>query len=133
VPTVFSRIISGELPGHFVHRDERCAAFLSIAPLQPGHTLVVPVDEVDDWTDADPDLLAHLIAVARTVGRAQHRVYRPVKVGMMIAGLEVPHLHLHIVPIATVTDLDFSNADSSVTSQALEVEAEKLRAAMADL
>jgi histidine triad (HIT) family protein len=133
VPTVFSRIISGELPGHFVHRDERCAAFLSIAPLQPGHTLVVPVDEVDDWTDADPDLLAHLIAVARTVGRAQHRVYRPVKVGMMIAGLEVPHLHLHVVPIATVTDLDFSNADASVTSNELGVEAEKLRAAMADL
>ena len=133
MPTVFSRIISGELPGHFVHRDERCAAFLSIAPLQPGHTLVVPVDEVDDWTDADPDLLGHLIAVARTVGRAQHRVYRPVKVGMMIAGLEVPHLHLHVVPIATVTDLDFSNADASVTSEELGVEAEKLRAAMADL
>ena len=133
MPTVFSRIISGELPGHFVHRDERCAAFLSIAPLQPGHALVVPVDEVDDWTDADPDLLAHLIAVARTVGRAQHRVYRPVKVGMMIAGLEVPHLHLHVVPIATVTDLDFSNADASVTSDELGVEAEKLRAAMADL
>jgi histidine triad (HIT) family protein len=133
VPTVFSRIISGELPGHIVHRDERCAAFLSIAPLQPGHTLVVPVDEVDDWTDADPDLLGHLIAVARTVGRAQHRVYRPVKVGMMIAGLEVPHLHLHVVPIATVTDLDFSNADASVTSDELGVEAEKLRAAMADL
>ena len=133
VPTVFSRIISGELPGHFVHRDERCAAFLSIAPLQPGHTLVVPVDEVDDWTDADPDLLAHLITVARAVGRAQHRVYRPVKVGMMIAGLEVPHLHLHVVPIATVTDLDFSNADASVTSMNSGSEAEKLRAAMADL
>jgi histidine triad (HIT) family protein len=133
VPTVFSRIISGELPGHFVHRDERCAAFLSIAPLQPGHTLVVPVEEVDDWTDADRDLLGHLMTVARSVGRAQHRVYRPVKVGLMIAGLEVPHLHLHVVPIGTVHDLDFSNADSSVTSEQLAAEAEKLRAAMADL
>jgi diadenosine tetraphosphate (Ap4A) HIT family hydrolase len=133
VPTVFSRIISGELPGHFVHRDERCAAFLSIAPLQPGHTLVVPVEEVDDWTDADRDLLGHLMTVARSVGRAQHRVYRPVKVGLMIAGLEVPHLHLHVLPIGTVHDLDFSNADSSVTSEQLAAEAEKLRAAMADL
>ncbi len=133
MPTVFSRIISGELPGHFVHRDERCAAFLSIAPLQPGHTLVVPVEEVDDWTDADRDLLGHLMTVARSVGRAQHRVYRPVKVGLMIAGLEVPHLHLHVVPIGTVHDLDFSNADSSVTSEQLAAEAEKLRAAMADL
>ena len=133
MPTVFSRIISGELPGHFVHRDERCAAFLSIAPLQPGHTLVVPVEEVDDWTDADRDLLGHLMTVARSVGRAQHRVYRPVKVGLMIAGLEVPHLHLHVLPIGTVHDLDFSNADSSVTSGQLAAEAEKLRAAMADL
>jgi diadenosine tetraphosphate (Ap4A) HIT family hydrolase len=133
VPTVFSRIISGELPGHFVHRDEKCAAFLSIAPLQPGHTLVVPVEEVDDWTDADRDLLGHLMTVARSVGRAQHRVYRPVKVGLMIAGLEVPHLHLHVLPIGTVHDLDFSNADSSVTSEQLAAEAEKLRAAMADL
>ncbi|HEX2368887.1 MAG TPA: HIT family protein [Acidimicrobiia bacterium] len=133
MPTVFSRIISGELPGHFVHRDERCAAFLSIAPLQPGHTLVVPVEEVDDWTDADRDLLGHLMTVARSVGRAQHRVYRPVKVGLMIAGLEVPHLHLHVLPIGTVHDLDFSNADSSVTSEQLAAEAEKLRAAMADL
>jgi histidine triad (HIT) family protein len=133
VPSVFSRIISGELPGQFVHRDERCAAFLSIAPLQPGHTLVVPLEEVDDWTDADRDLLGHLMTVARDVGRAQHRVYRPVKVGLMIAGLEVPHLHLHVVPIGTVHDLDFSNADSSVTSHQLAVEAEKLRAALADL
>ncbi len=132
VPSVFTRIISGELPGHLVHRDERCAAFLSIAPLQPGHTLVVPLEEVDDWTDADPSLLGHLMTTARTVGRAQQRVYRPVKVGLMIAGLEVPHLHIHVVPITTVTDLDFSNADSSATAEQLAAEAEKLRAALAD-
>ncbi len=133
MPSIFSRIISGELPGHFVHQDERCAAFLSIAPLQPGHTLVVPIDEVDEWTDADPGLLGHLMTVARNVGRAQHRVYRPVKVGLMIAGLEVPHLHLHVVPIATVNDLDFSNADSSATTEQLAAEAEKLRTALAEL
>ncbi len=94
---------------------------------------MVPIEEVDDWTDADRDLLGHLMTVARSVGRAQHRVYRPVKVGLMIAGLEVPHLHLHVLPIGTVHDLDFSNADSSATVEQLAAEAEKLRAAMADL
>ncbi len=62
--TIFTRIIEGELPGRFVHRDDKCVAFLSIAPLRPGHTLVVPIEEVDHWVDLDPDLLAHLMRVA---------------------------------------------------------------------
>jgi histidine triad (HIT) family protein len=109
--TIFTKIIEGELPGDFVHRDELCVAFLSINPLQPGHTLVVPIEEVDHWIDASPELNAHLMAVSQRIARAQHEVFQPTKVGLLIAGLEVPHLHLHVVPIRGVHDLDFANAD----------------------
>ncbi len=106
-------IVDGELPGRFVWKDERCVAFLSIAPLAPGHTLVVPRDEIDHWIDADPDLMAHLTLVAQTIAAAQSEAWHPEKVGMMIAGLEVPHLHIHLVPINGVNDLDFSRADQN--------------------
>lgn len=130
MPTLFTRIIEGELPGRFVYRDERAVAFLSIAPLQPGHTLVVPVEEVDHWLDLDPDLAQHLMAVAQHVGRAVQVAFQPEKVGMMIAGLEVPHCHIHIVPIRGVHDLDFANADSDATAEELDDAAERLRAAL---
>lgn len=109
--TIFTRIIRGELPGRFVWSDERCVAFLSINPLQPGHTLVVPRAEVDHWLDLDAELMAHLTGVAHEIGRAQQAVWSPLRVGLMIAGLEVPHVHLHVVPIWGVHDLDFSRAD----------------------
>lgn len=110
--TVFTMIIEGELPGRFVWRDDRCVAFLSINPLQRGHTLVVPVDEVDHWLDLDPELNAHLMTVSQHVGRAQQTAFSPTRVGLMIAGLEVPHVHLHVVPIDGVHDLDFANAST---------------------
>jgi histidine triad (HIT) family protein len=126
--TIFTRIIDGELPGRFVWRDDRCVAFMSINPLQPGHTLVVPIEEVDHWIDLEPDLLAHLTRVSRTIGRAIQRAFQPVKVGMMLAGLEVPHTHLHLVPIRGVHDLDFANADPDASPEALEEAAERIRA-----
>lgn len=128
--TIFTRIIEGELPGRFVHRDDRCVAFLSIAPLQPGHTLVVPIDEVDHWIDADPDLTAHLAQVAQRIGRAQQEAFAPNRVAMIIAGLEVPHLHLHVVPIRTEADLSFANADPSPDPAALDAAAEAIRQAL---
>jgi histidine triad (HIT) family protein len=126
--TIFSRIIAGELPGRFVWRDERAVAFMSIAPLQPGHTLVVPVAEVDHWIDLDADLLAHLTEVSRLIGSAIQQVFEPVKVGMMLAGLEVPHTHIHLVPIRGVHDLDFANADSGASGDDIEDAAERIRA-----
>jgi histidine triad (HIT) family protein len=111
--TVFTRIIDGELPGRFVWRDERCVAFLSINPLRTGHALVVPIDEVDHWLDLDPDLNAHLLAVSQRIGQAQMAAFSPTRVGLMIAGLEVPHVHLHVVPIDGVHDMDFANAATS--------------------
>jgi histidine triad (HIT) family protein len=128
--TIFSRIIAGELPGRFVWRDDRAVAFMSIAPLQPGHTLVVPVAEVDHWIDLDPDLLGHLTTVSHTIGRAIQAAFSPVKVGMMLAGLEVPHVHIHLVPIRGVHDLDFANADSNARPEDIEAAAQRIRDAL---
>ncbi|HEY5155990.1 MAG TPA: HIT family protein [Acidimicrobiales bacterium] len=130
--TLFSRIIDGELPGRFVWRDERCVAFLSINPLQPGHTLVVPIAEVDHWIDLPPELAAHLTAVAHIIGRAQQVAFDPVKVGLLVAGLEVPHCHIHLVPIRGVHDLDFANAAADPDPTDLDAAARRLRTALRD-
>ena len=110
MPTVFTRIINGELPGHFVYRDDTCVAFMSIAPLSTGHTLVVPIAEVDHWIDLDETTLSHLMGVSQRIGAAVDVAFSPAKVGMTIAGLEVPLVHIHLVPINAATDLDFANA-----------------------
>ena len=131
--TVFTKIIEGEIPGRFVWRDDRAVAFLTIAPITPGHALVVPIEEVDHWVDLDPELAAHLMRVAREVGRAQMQVFRPRRVGMIIAGLEVPHCHLHLVPINREAELSFSRADHNPDQSALDDATERLRAALRDL
>jgi histidine triad (HIT) family protein len=128
--TLFTRIIDGEIPGRFVWRDERCVAFLTIAPIAPGHTLVVPVDEVDHWVDLEAELAAHLMVVARAIGAAQMAAFAPNRIGMIIAGLEVPHTHLHVIPIETEADLSFSRADHHAAPEALDAAAERLRGAL---
>lgn len=130
--TIFTRIIEGELPGTFVWRDEECVAFMSINPLRAGHTLVVPRLEIDHWLDCPHDLRDHLFGVAQAIGKSIDTVYSPRKVGLMIAGLEVPHVHLHLVPIVTVHDLDFANAAASVDPKSLEAEAAAIRGALAE-
>jgi histidine triad (HIT) family protein len=111
MPSVFSRIIAGELPARFVWKDESCVVFLSNRPLRPGHALVVPRAEVDHWIDLEAGLLAHLAATAQAIGKAQMAGFKPPRIGMMVAGLEVPHCHIHVVPIRGVHDLDFGNQD----------------------
>jgi histidine triad (HIT) family protein len=132
MPTVFTRILAGEIPGTFVHRDERCAVFMSINPLADGHCLVVPVREVDHWVDLTADEAGHLFAVAHRVARAQRDVFDCERVGMIIAGYEVPHTHLHLVPTSSMRQLDFANAAASVSREALEECATRLRAALGD-
>lgn len=127
MPTVFSRIIGGEIPGRFVWRDERCVAFLTIAPLRPGHALVVPRHEVDEWTDADDDVLTHLMVVARHIGAAQKRGFGAPRAGLMIAGFEVPHLHVHVFPAWDINDFDFAQADPSPDPGELDAAADTLR------
>jgi histidine triad (HIT) family protein len=130
MPTIFTRIINGEIPGRFVYRDELCVAFLSIAPLQPGHTLVVPIEEVDHWIDASPELNQHLLAVAQKVAIAHQTAFSPTKVALIIAGLEVPHLHLHVIPMRTEADLDFANADAGASAASMDEAAAKIREAL---
>ena len=110
MPSVFTLILNGDLPAHFVYRDDVCAAFMSIAPLKPGHTLVVPVVEVDHWLDLDDESLAHLTQVSQRIARAIDAAFSPVKVAMMVVGLEVPHVHVHLVPIESESDVNFANA-----------------------
>jgi histidine triad (HIT) family protein len=128
--TVFSRIIAGELPARFVWSDDRAVAFLSVNPLGPGHALVVPRAEVDQWVDAPPELLGHLTAVAHAVGEAVRAVWAPPRVGLLVAGFEVPHLHLHVFPAADMAAFDFANAAATVDADEQDRHAEALRAAL---
>lgn len=131
VPSIFTRIIDGEIPGRFVWTDEVCVAFLDVRPLAHGHVLVVPRTEVDQWTDLDADTAAHLMTVAQRVGQAQKALLSPARIGLMIAGFEVPHVHVHVVPINGMGDLDFANADTNPDQAALDELHQQLAAALA--
>lgn len=131
--TLFTKIIAGELPGRFVWKDDLCVAFLTINPLNPGHALVVPRVEVDHWLDLSPALAAHLNEVARLVGTAIQAAFSPTKVGLIIAGLEVNHVHLHLVPINSLGDLNFANADTAPNDADMDQAAQSLRSALRDL
>lgn len=128
--SLFTRIIEGDLPGRFVWRDERVVAFLTIAPLVPGHVLVVPVEEVDHWIDLPPDLLADVMEVARQIGRVLQTELQPTKVGVIVAGDEVPHVHVHLIPFTHVGQLDFSKADPDPDPAALDEVADQIRSAL---
>lgn len=131
MPTVFTRIINGELPASFVYTDDLVVAFLSIAPLTAGHTLVVPREEVDQWTDADQSLLHHCMDVARRIGNAAKQVFGAPRAGLVIAGLEVPHLHVHVFPAWTLDDFSFAQAKQASPAELDEVAA-RLRAALGE-
>ncbi len=131
--TLFTRIIDGELPGRFVWRDPDVVSFLTINPIRPGHVLVVPRLEVDNWLDLDPDLASKLLRTAESIGRAQQTAFDRERIGVIIAGLEVPHVHLHLIPMTSEQDLQFSNADPSPDPAALDEAAEAIREALARL
>ncbi len=133
MPTLFTRIIEGEIPGVFVWRDPECVVFLSINPMHPGHALVVPREEIDHWIDLEPTLAAHLFQVAQTIGRAQDASLSPRRVGVMIVGDEVPHVHIHVVPFDSVAELSFAHADPDPPPGSLDVAAARIREALRDL
>jgi histidine triad (HIT) family protein len=127
VPSVFSRIIAGELPARFVWKDESCVVFLSIRPLRPGHALVVPRAEIDHWLDLDKGMLDRLFETAQAIGKAQMAAFKPARIGVVVAGLEVPHCHIHVVPIRGVHDLDFGNQDPNPDPDIMDQAAQSLR------
>lgn len=130
--TVFSKVINGELPGRFVYRSSDVVAFLSIEPLTYGHVLVVPVEEVDKWTDMAPELWARVNAVAYEIGNAVIEAFDVPRAGNVIAGFEVPHAHIHVFPARSMDDFNFANvipADQT-NDAAMDEAAQKLRAAL---
>jgi len=127
VPTIFTRIINGEIPGRFVWKDDQAVAFLTIEPMMPGHTLVVPRAEVDHWIDLEPDLAAHLYGIAQWIGKAQQRVWNPRRIGLLVLGEEVPHTHIHVVPVNLPHELSFAHADRNAAPDALDDAANRIR------
>ena len=133
MPSIFTRIINGEIPGRFVWRDDEVVAFLSIEPMRPGHVLVVPRAEIDHWVDLESGLAAHLFTVAQQIGRAQQAEWNPRRVGVLIVGDEVPHVHIHVVPINAASELSFASIDRSPASDALDDAAERIRTRLREM
>ena len=131
--TIFTRIIDGQIPGTFVHKDEACVAFMSINPLADGHVLVIPRDEVDHWVDLSPYIASHLFEVSHRISRALAIAFPCEKVGLIIAGYEVNHSHIHLIPTTHMGQLNFANAAASVERSTLEAHAEKIIAVLASL
>ena len=130
--TLFTKIIDGEIPGRFVWADDRAVVFSTIAPITAGHVLVVPREEVAELTDADDDLLAHLVRVAKVVGNAQKSAFAAPRAALLVAGFEVPHTHLHVLPAWSEAALTFANA-RSVPAEQLAADAERVRGALREL
>ncbi len=128
--TIFTRIIEGDIPGTFVWRDEVCVAFMSINPMAHGHTLVVPIEEVDHWVDAPGELAGHLFEVTRHIAQAQRDAFSPERVGVIIAGYEIPHTHIHVIPTNEMRELSFANAAASVDRESLAAAADAIRQAL---
>ncbi len=130
--SVFTQIMKGEIPGHLVWEDDDCVALLTIQPIRPGHVLVIPREEINHWDDVPPAVAGQLMQVAQKIAKAVKRAYPAKRVGLMIAGLEVPHTHLHVMPIDDMSDFDFRKA-SSPTAEELSEVAELIRKALNDL
>lgn len=124
--TIFSRIIAGEIPSYKVAEDDRFYAFLDIHPMSKGHTLVVPKQEIDYLFDLDDALLGEMVVFAKKVARAIEKAVPCRKVGMMVIGLEVPHAHIHLIPIQKEGDMSLANQKLQLSPSEFEEIAEKI-------
>jgi diadenosine tetraphosphate (Ap4A) HIT family hydrolase len=131
--TVFTKIINRELPGRFVYEDDEVVAFLTIQPMTHGHTLVVPRAEIDQWQDLDEAALGRVMSVAQLIGKAVCRAFDAQRAGVIIAGLEVPHLHVHVFPTRSLSDFGFANVDNNPSPASLDEAQAKIKAALAEL
>ena len=120
MPTIFSKIIAGEIPCYKVAEDDRCLAFLDIRPIVYGHTLVIPKVEIDYIFDMDDEYLSHLHVFAKKVARILREEVPCLRIGVMVAGLEVPHAHIHLVPMQTIGDLSFTNPRPEIPQEDLK-------------
>jgi diadenosine tetraphosphate (Ap4A) HIT family hydrolase len=131
--TIFTKIINGELPGRFVYEDDEVVAFLTIEPMTQGHTLVVPRAEIDQWQSIDRGSFAKVMSVAQLIGKAVTKAFDADRAGLIIAGLEVPHLHVHVFPAKSLSDFGFANVDRSPSPESLDEAQSKITAALVDL
>ncbi len=131
--TVFTKIINGEIPGRFVYEDDDIVAFLTIAPMTQGHTLVVPRAELDNWQDIEPAVFARVMEVSQLIGKAVCTAFDTERSGVIIAGLEVPHLHVHVFPARNLSDFGFANVDQNPSAESLDEAQSKIKDALAKL
>jgi diadenosine tetraphosphate (Ap4A) HIT family hydrolase len=125
--SVFTMIINGDIPGRFVWKDDDVVSFLTINPVADGHLLVVPRQEIDHWESVDPALFGKITSVAQTVGLAVKAAFDAPRMGLLIAGLEVPHLHVHVFPAWQLETFDLANAQKDPDPAALDAAADKIR------
>lgn len=118
--SIFTRIINGEIPCYRIAEDDRFIAFLDVRPLKPGHTLVVPKKEIDYIFDLDEATLAGMMLFAQKVAKAMKEVIECKRIGVAVIGLEVPHAHIHLVPLTRETDLLFTNPRLSLSPEEYE-------------
>lgn len=124
--TIFSKIIAGEIPSYKIAENEKCFAFLDIFPLVKGHTLVIPKIEVDNLFDLPKDYLSELLVFAQPIARAIERSFRCNRCGMSVVGLEVPHAHIHLVPVNSMDDLNFTRGKLKLSEAELKETQEKI-------
>jgi diadenosine tetraphosphate (Ap4A) HIT family hydrolase len=133
MPSIFTRIINRELPGRFVYEDDDVVAFLTIEPMTQGHTLVVPRAEIDQWQNVDAEAFNRVMTVSQSIGKAVCKAFDADRAGVIIAGLEVPHLHVHVFPARSLSDFGFAGVDRNPSPESLDEAQAKIKAALAEL
>ena len=125
--SIFTKIVNGEIPCYKVDESEDFLAFLDIMPLQKGHVLVIPKIEVDNIFDLDDDLISSMMVFSKSVAKKIEKVFPCNRIGIAVIGLEVPHAHIHLIPINTMNDMNFANEKLVINQQELEEIAERIR------
>jgi len=129
MPSIFTKIINREIPAHIVAEDDQHIAFLDIMPLVKGHLLVVPKQEVDYIYDLEDELYSSLHLFAKKVAKAQESVIKCTRIGVAVIGLEVPHVHIHLVPLRSMDDINFSRPKLKLEKEEMEEIASKIKLA----
>jgi diadenosine tetraphosphate (Ap4A) HIT family hydrolase len=133
MPSIFTKIINREIPGRFVYEDDDVVAFLTIEPMTQGHTLVVPRAEIDQWQNVDAEAFSRVMAASQLIGKAVCTAFEADRAGVIIAGLEVPHLHVHVFPARSLSDFGFAGVDRNPSPESLDEAQAKIKAALAEL
>ena len=124
--TIFSKIIAGEIPSYKIAENEKFFAFLDIFPLVEGHTLVIPKIEIDKFFDVPDEYLSEMLLFSKPIAHAIEKSFKCNRCGISVIGLEVPHAHLHLVPINGINDLNFTRGKMKVTPEKLKIAQEKI-------